>query len=266
MLIADRFRRPGPPEQLRYVCQICVGVADVEEGLRGALGCAYDLDADALFALEVLDSLDVVSVARDEDVGIGVPCEAHHVHHDAYVPVALVRDRPLPVRGERLMYHERLGAHLVAELVEVVYEGARRGRPLSFVGLLLLDDVESGPKELPVSHGRREEPGIVEDTFVVVLDRVIEVGPVDEDGYPLCASPFHHARILAENIACPYKVGGLPGTRTTLISIGHSAATLERSERTRTSRPALPNMPRGTPSSRCGVRWTSIPPHGSSTL
>src|SRR5215207_2551695 len=146
MLIADRFRRPGPPEQIRYVCQVCVGVADVEEGLGGALGRAYDLDADAFFALEVLDGLDVVSVARDEDVSIGVPCEAHHVHHDAYVPVAFMRDRPLPVRGQGLVYHERLGAYLVAELVEVVDEGARRGRTLSLIGLLLLDYVESGPQ------------------------------------------------------------------------------------------------------------------------
>src|ERR687894_2609418 len=232
MLIADRFRLLWPPKQIRYVCQICVGVADVEEGLRGALGCAYDLDADALFALEVLDSLDVVSVARDEDVGIGVPCEAHHVHHDAYVPVALVRDCPLPFGGQGLVYHERLGAYLVAELVEVVDEGARRGRPLSLIGLLLLDDVEGCPEQLPVTDGRREEPGVVEDALVVVLDRVVEVGPVDEDGHPFCTSPFHHARILAENIACPYKGGGLPGTRTTLISIDHFASTLERSERT----------------------------------
>src|SRR5918999_4585546 len=238
MLIADRFRLLWPPKQIRYVCQICVGVADVEEGLRGALGCAYDLDADALFALEVLDSLDVVSVARDEDVGISVPCKAHHVHHDAYIPVALVRDRPLPIRGQGLVYHERFGAYLVAELVEVVDEGARRGRPLSLVNLLLLDDVESDPKQLPVSHGRREEPGVVEDALVVVLDRMVEVSPVDEDGHPLCSSPFHHARILAENIACPYKVGGLPGTRTTLISIGRSVSALERSEQARTSRPA----------------------------
>src|ERR687898_24144 len=201
MLIADRFRRPGPPKEIRYVCQVCVSVADVEEGLGGALGRAYDFDADALFALEVLHGLDVVPVAGDEDVSIGVSCEAHHVHHYAYIPV---------------------------------------------------------------THGRREEPGVIEDTFVVVLDRVIEVRPVDEDGHPFCTSPFHHVRILAENIAYPYKVGGLPGTRTTLISMGRSAATLERSERVRTSRPALPNMPRDTPSSRCGVRWTSTPHHGSS--
>src|ERR671912_24875 len=256
MLIADRFGRPWPPKEIRYVCQVCVGVADVEEGLGGALGRAYDLDADAFFALEVLDGLHVVSVARDEDVGIGVPCEAHHVHHDAYVPVALVRDRPLPFRGQGLVHHERFGAYLVAELVEVIDEGPRRS-PLSLLGLLLLDDVESSPEELPVPDRRREEPGIVEDAFVVVLDRVVEVRPVDEDGHPLCTSPFHHARILTENIACPYKTGGLPGTRTTLISIGRSASTLERREQARTSRPALPNMPRDTPWSRCGVRWTS---------
>src|SRR5215203_2385399 len=238
LLIAERSRRPWTPKQLWYVCQVCVGVADVEEGLGGALGRTYDLDADAFFALEVLDGLHVVSVARDEDVGIGVLCEARHVNHDAYVPVALVRDRPLPVRGQGLVYHERLGAYLVAELVEVVDEGARRGRPLSLIGLLLLDDVESGPKYFPGSDGRREEPGVVEDAFVVVLDRVVEVSPVDEDGHPFCTSPFHHARILTENIACPYKTGSLPGTRTTLISIGRSTSTLERSERARTSRPA----------------------------
>ena len=62
--------------------------------------------------------------------------------------------------------------------------------------------------------------------------------PIDEDGHPLCGSPFHHARILAENIACPYTVGGLPGIRTALISMGRSALTLERSEQARTSRSA----------------------------
>src|SRR5215204_2150406 len=121
-------------------------VADVEEGLGGALGGAYDLDAEAFLALEELDGLHVVSVASDEDVGISVPCAAHHVHHYAYVPVALVRDGPLSVRGQGLVHHERLGAYLVAELVEVVDEGARRGRPLCLIGLLLLDDVESGTK------------------------------------------------------------------------------------------------------------------------
>src|SRR5215211_4117468 len=238
MLIADRFRRPWPPEQLRNICQVRVGVADIEEGLGGALGRAYDLDADTLLALEVLDGLDVVPVAGDEDVSIGVSCETHHVYDDAYVPVALVRDRPLTFRGQGLVYHERLGAYLVAELVEVVDEGSRRVRPLSIIGLLLLDEVESRPEELPVPDGRREEPGVIEDAFVVVLDRVVKVRPVDEDGDPLCGSPFHHGRILAEHIACPYKVGGLPGTRTALISTGRSALTLERSERARTSRSA----------------------------
>src|ERR671921_1424355 len=191
MLIADSlFRRQGPPKQLWYVCQVRVSVADVEEGLGGALGRAYDLDADALLALEVLDGLDVVPVAGDEYVGVGVPCEAHHVYDDAYVPVALVRDRSFPFRGQGLVHHERLGAHLVAELVEVIDEGPCRG-PLSLLGLLLLDDVESSPEEPPVPDGRREQPGIVEDAFVVVLDRVVEVRPVDEDGHPLCTSPFH---------------------------------------------------------------------------
>jgi hypothetical protein len=31
---------------------------------------------------------------------------------------------------------------------------------------------------------------------------VVEVGPVDEYGDPLYRSSFHHARILAEKIAC----------------------------------------------------------------
>src|SRR5215212_11953410 len=100
MLIADSFRRPWLPKQIRDVGQVRVGVADVEKGLGGALGRAYDLDADALFALEVLDGLDVVPVAGDEDVGVGVPCEAHHVDDDAYVPVALVRDRSFSFRGQ----------------------------------------------------------------------------------------------------------------------------------------------------------------------
>src|SRR5215210_3723068 len=147
MLIADSlFRRPGPPKQLRDIGEICMRVADVEEGLGGALGRAYDLDAETFFALQVLDGLDVVPVTRDEDVGVGVPGEAHHVDHDAYIPVSLVRDGPLPFRGQGLVHDERLGAYLVAELVEVVDEGARRGRRLSLVGLLLLDDVEGGPK------------------------------------------------------------------------------------------------------------------------
>src|SRR5215213_2538463 len=109
MLIADSlFRRPGSPKQFRYIDQVGVGVAGVEEDLGGTLGRAYDLDADAFLALEVLDGVDVVAVARDEDVGVGVDGEAHHVDDDAYVPVALVRDRPLPVRGQGLVYHERL--------------------------------------------------------------------------------------------------------------------------------------------------------------
>src|SRR5215213_7752893 len=122
MLIADSFRRPWLPKQIRDVGQVRVGVADIEEGLGGALGRAYDLDADALLALEVLDGLDVVPVAGDEDVGIGVSCETNHVDDDAYVPITLVRDRPLTFRGQGLVYHKRLGAYLVAELVEVVDE------------------------------------------------------------------------------------------------------------------------------------------------
>src|SRR5215213_2486745 len=189
MLLADSlFRRPGPPKQLRYIGQVGVGVAGVEEGLGGTLGRAYDLDAEAFLALEVFDGVDVVAVARDEDVVVGVGGEAHHVDDYAYVPVALVRDRPLPARSQGLVYHERLGAHLVAELVEVVDEGARRRRPLRLVGLLLLDYVEGGPEKLPFPNGCREESGVVEDALVVVLDRMVEVGPVDEDGNPLCGS------------------------------------------------------------------------------
>src|SRR3712207_8974509 len=47
-------------------------------------GGAYDLDADALLALEVLDGLDVVPIARDEDVGVGVIREAHHVRSEEH--------------------------------------------------------------------------------------------------------------------------------------------------------------------------------------
>src|ERR687898_2691540 len=134
-MIAGRFLWAVTPEEIGNVRQVGVGVTDVQEGLGGALGRAYDLDADALFALEVLHGLDVVPVAGDEDVSIGVSCEAHHVHHYAYIPVTLVRDRLLPVWGQGLVHHERLGAYFVAEFVEVVDEGTRRGRPLSLLGL-----------------------------------------------------------------------------------------------------------------------------------
>src|SRR5215212_10610023 len=131
MLIADRlFRRPRLAKEVRYVHEVGVLVADVEESLGGALGGAYDLDADALLALQVLDGLHVVAVAGDEGVGVGVVREAHHVHHDAYIPVALVRDRPLALGSEGLVNYERLGAYLVAELVEIVDEGAGRGGTL----------------------------------------------------------------------------------------------------------------------------------------
>ena len=72
-----------------------MGVAGVEERLGGALGGTYNLDSEAFIALEVLDDLDAVAVAGDEDVGVGVGGEAHHVHDDyADVPVVLVGDRP----------------------------------------------------------------------------------------------------------------------------------------------------------------------------
>jgi hypothetical protein len=58
--------------------------------------------------LEVLDGLDVVAVAGDEDVGVSVVGETHHVDNDAYVPVALVRNYALPVGGEALVDDERL--------------------------------------------------------------------------------------------------------------------------------------------------------------
>src|ERR671910_859730 len=97
MLIADSLLRwSGPPKQIWNVGEIRVRVAVVEEGLGGTLGRAYDLDADAFLALEVLDGLDVVPVAGDEDVGVRVGGEAHHVYDDAYVPVALVGDGLLP--------------------------------------------------------------------------------------------------------------------------------------------------------------------------
>src|ERR687893_938294 len=87
--VVDRFRRPRLPEEVRDIGEVGVLVAEVEERLRGTLGGAYDLHADALLALEVLDGLDVISVAGDEDVGVGMTREPHHVHDDAYIPVAL---------------------------------------------------------------------------------------------------------------------------------------------------------------------------------
>src|SRR3712207_9579302 len=62
----------------------------------------------------------VVAVAGDEDVDVGVIGQAHHVDDDAHVPVALVGDDALPVGREALVNDERLGAYLVAELVQVV--------------------------------------------------------------------------------------------------------------------------------------------------
>src|ERR671921_1670759 len=238
MLIADSLFRTGPAKQLGDICEVGVGVADVEEGLGGALGRAYDLDADAFLALEVLDGVYVVSVPGDEDVGIGVGGEAHHVDDDAYVPVALVGDGLLPRGGKCFVHDERLGAYLVAELVEVVDEGARRGRALRLLGLLLLDDVERCPQELSVPDGRGEKPGVVQNALVVVLDRVVEVGPVDEHGDPFCGSPFHSARILAEIIACSYERHSLPGQLLAIISISRLAWALERGEAARNSRSA----------------------------
>src|SRR3712207_24781 len=67
-------------EEVGDICKVGVQVADVEEGLRGTLGRADDLEADTFLALEVLDGFDVVAVAGDEDVDVGVVGEAHHVH------------------------------------------------------------------------------------------------------------------------------------------------------------------------------------------
>src|SRR5215212_1128849 len=112
-MIADRSRRSRPPEQVR-------GVADVEQGLGGAWGGANDLHTQALLALKVLDSLNVVAVAGDQYVGIRAFGEAHHINDYPDVPVAFVGDRLLTFGGEGLVHDERLGAHFVAELIEVI--------------------------------------------------------------------------------------------------------------------------------------------------
>src|SRR5919199_6461431 len=101
MLIIESFRRRESPEQIRYVSEVGVLVANVEEGLGGTLGRAYDVAADTLFPLQVLDGLNIISVAGDEDVGVGVLRETHHVDDDAYIPIPLVRDGPLALGGER---------------------------------------------------------------------------------------------------------------------------------------------------------------------
>src|SRR5215210_4482356 len=183
-MIAERSRRTRPPEQIWDVAEICVGVADVEQSLGGAWGGADDLDAQAFLALEVLDGLDVIAVAGDEHVGIRAVGEAHHVNDYPDVPVALVGDRLLTFGGEGLVDDERLGAHLVTELVEVVDKGAGAGGSAgssAVVRLLLLDDVEGGAQELAVANSGGQEDAVIEDALEVALYGVVEVRPVDED-------------------------------------------------------------------------------------
>ena len=140
-----------------------MGVADVQQSLGGALTGADDLDSQAFLALEVLDGLDIVSVAGDEDVGVSVVGEAHHIDDDAHVPVTLMGYDALPIGREGLVDDERLRAHLIAELVEVVDEGAGRAR--SFVRLLLLNDIKGGAQELPIANGGGEENTVIEDAL-----------------------------------------------------------------------------------------------------
>src|SRR5919112_3573528 len=183
-MIADRSGRSRPPEQVRDVAEVGVGVADVEQGLGSARGGANDLHTQALLALKVLDGLDVVAVAGDQHVGIRAFGEAYHIDDNPDVPVALVGDRLLTFGREGLVDDERLGAHLVAELVEVINKGAGAGSPAgssAVVCLLLLDDVEGGAQELAVADGGSQENAIIQDALVVALYGMIEVRPVDED-------------------------------------------------------------------------------------
>src|SRR4028118_977702 len=143
-------------KQLWYVGEVRVQIAGVQQGLGGALGRAYYLDAEALLALEVLAGLHVVAVAGDEDVGVGVGRQAHHVHHYPHVPVTLVGDGALAVQGDGLVDLEGFGANLVAELVEVVDEGAGRWGALGVAGRLVADYVEGGAEEPAVADGRFE--------------------------------------------------------------------------------------------------------------
>jgi len=74
----------------------------------------------------------------------------------ADVPVVLVGDSPAAVEGGCLVDLEGFGAHLVAELVEVVDERARRVGVLGVVRSLLLHDVEGRAQELAAADGRFE--------------------------------------------------------------------------------------------------------------
>ena len=74
----------------------------------------------------------------------------------ADVPVVLVGDSPAAVEGGYLVDLEGFGAHLVAELVEVVDERARRVGVLGVVRSLLLHDVEGRAQELAAADGRFE--------------------------------------------------------------------------------------------------------------
>jgi hypothetical protein len=100
---------------------------------------------------------------------------------------------------------ERLGAHLVAKLVEVVDEGAGTGssaNSAAVVRLLLLDDVEGGAQELAVADGGSEEDAVIQDALVVALYGVVKVRSVDEDRDLLhcvrTSHGSHNARMLPE--------------------------------------------------------------------
>src|SRR5215210_5354966 len=212
-MIAERSRRTRPPEQIWDVAEICVGVADVEQSLGGAWGGADDLEAQTFLALEVLDGLDVIAVAGDEHVGSRAVGEAHHVDDYPDVPVALVRNRLLAFGREGFVHDERLGAHLVAKLVEVVDKGAGAGGSAgssagssAVVRLLLLDDVEGGAQELAVANSGGQEDAVIEDALVVALYGVVEVRPVDEDRDLFhcvrTSHDSHNVRMLPEKETC----------------------------------------------------------------
>jgi hypothetical protein len=120
-----------------------------------------------------------------------------------------VGDDALPIGREGLVDDERLRAHLIAELVEVVDEGAGAR---DFVRLLLLDDVEGCAQELPAARGGGEKDAIVKDAFVVAFYGVVQVRPVDEDGDLLRRIwPFRSSH----SAACYQKKGLHKGLRCT---------------------------------------------------
>ena len=122
----------------------------------------------------------VVTVAGDQDVGVGVVRQTHHVHDDADVPVALVVDAPLSLRAKGLVDEEGFGADFVAEPVQVVDERAGRGGS-GVVRLLLLYYVEGRAQQLTTVRGGGEQHPVVEDSLEIVLDGVVEVRAVHED-------------------------------------------------------------------------------------